>query len=144
MTDLNPTVARRRRGGRRLISYFDPQTGLTNDPGWPEAVREASSQISRLTAKTTIPAPVVWDVLTYLAPGMESLGTALERLATGLEASLEEYDLEELRGGTPEETVQTASKHLREASEAAHQIGRSLREVRVGLGWQVAHPKGTL
>ena len=108
-----------------------------------DAIYESVRAINHLTIfNAVIPAPTMYKVLGNLkgASG-PMLAQALGQLATGLEKSLDEYDVYEDDSRDPAESVATAAEHMRAAAALAEQMGEHLSKAQnaiAGQGYRTA------
>jgi len=107
----------------------------------PAVVEEADAIYESVRAichsSQTHPAPTVYRVLGNLkgATG-PMLAQALRQLASGLERSLNEYDVYEDDGRDPASSVDIASAHLLEAAALADLLGESLAKAQNAISRQ--------
>ncbi|GAA1772171.1 hypothetical protein [Agromyces humatus] len=103
---------------------------------------EAVRALNHATLATTLPAPVVYDVLGNLKGVGHMLPQALNQMARGLGKSLEEYDVYEDGGGDPVQSVAAAVDHLTEAARLAAALGVALEAAQsaiTGQGYRAPH-----
>lgn len=107
----------------------------------PAVVEEANAIYESIRAichsSQTHPAPTVYRVLGNLkgATG-PMLAQALRQLASGLERSLNEYDVYEDDGRDPAGSVDMANAHLLEAAALADLLGKSLEKAQNAIARQ--------
>lgn len=131
---MSATITQRIHNGRGLTTWEDPETKEV-EAGWPEMASESIRAINHLTFGGTVPAPVLYDVLGNLKSVGHLLPQALDQLSAGLEQSLREFDVYD-RAGSPSDQVGLAKHHLREAMEAARELGAALEAAQSAIADQ--------
>ena len=106
---------------------------------------EAIRAINHLTYQS-IPAPLAYAILGNLKNVGHLLPQALTQIGSGLQRSLDEYDVYEDDGADPAESVALAVEYLTAAGERAAEVGRLLEAAQTAInrqGYHVDHPDHT-
>jgi hypothetical protein len=101
-----------------------------------EKAFEAIRAVNHRTLGATIPAPIAYDILSNLTGLGRGLPQALTQLATGLQRSLQDYDVHNDIGTDPAETIRIAMTHLAGAAALADQLERELAHAQTAISIQ--------
>lgn len=102
---------------------------------WAEVAYESIRAINHLTLNVPIPAPTAYRILGDLKGVGHLLPQALEQLARGLQASLEAFDVYDLRR-TPRDSVAEAIGLLARAARRAADLGQLLEDAQAAIAEQ--------
>ncbi len=119
-------------GGRTLVGYTEEGDRVA---GWAEVAYESIRAINHLTLHVPIPAPTAYRILGDLKGVGHLLPQALEQLARGLQASLEAFDVYDLRR-TPRDSVAEAIGLLARAARKAADLGQLLEDAQAAIAEQ--------
>lgn len=113
---------------------------MTEEHQNPKVVQHAGDAYEALRAIAHIasdyPAPLAYSMLGNLKNVGYALDTVLGKIAYGLEASLERYDVYDSEGKDPAHSVATANQHLKRAAELAQQLAQELEAAQTAINTQ--------
>jgi hypothetical protein len=97
---------------------------------------EAIRAINHLTRGDPMPAPLVYEVIGYLAEAAHRLPQALDQITTALDASKLDYALTDAPGRDPKFSIIEAGTHLRDAAHWAEKLAEALEAARTAIAEQ--------
>ena len=116
-------------GGRTLVGYTEEGDRVA---GWAEVAYESIRAINHLTLHGPIPAPSAYRILGDLKGVGHLLAQALEQLARGLQASVEAFDVYDLRRDPGESVTEAIGLPCRAARKAAD-LGQLLEDAQAAI-----------
>lgn len=117
---------------------------MNEESNLPVAVQHADDVYESLRAICHLngdyPAPLAYEVLGNLKMAGSALSTVCERLSSGLQRSLDNYDVYDDAGKDPVMSVADARKHLERASLLAQELATALGQAQTAINTQGYHP----
>ena len=117
--------------------------GETTLTALAEHVAEAIRTLNHRTVFTSMPAPLLYELLGELQTVTERMPQLLQQCGQGVARSLDEYEVYEDDGGNPLGSISSANDHLGNAAALLQQAGTELERARIAIRGQGFRSSGT-